>query len=667
MNATCLVPAGGVFLLALLAACGGGGGGMGAAAGSAMQPLATATPSQSASCADGAMSIRIGLDANGNGSLDTGEVSYTELVCTGAGESGWLVRLVDEPAGANCAAGGQRALIGRDTDGDGVLQASEAASSAYVCNGGVGATGATGGQGPAGSDGVNSLMSVTAEPAGANCAAGGRRVQSGLDADRDGALAVGEVAQTSYVCNGATGATGATGTNGDNGLDTLLLTATEPAGSNCTHGGTRVENGRDANRDAVLDPGEVAQTAYVCNPPPAGLAWASIDVDTDAAANTGYIVTGVQQTQLTLPDAPPPGSVVRVSGLGAGGWRIEQRTGQSILTRPLPLAARWNGPWVQALSGANWDGIASSADGLRLAAVSRTGDIVTSTDGGATWTQRRSGTERWRDVASSADGQRLIVARDGGTLEISTDGGATWTPSATSRQWIYVASSADGQVLAAIGDFISNLYMSRDGGNSWSLAMADVVSVAVSADGTHVLALPRSSSSQAQVSADSGVSWTPRGPSLVWFGAAVSADGSRMVAGAGTTTASSILYTSTDFGVTWTPRNVSVLFWTGLAMSADGRVMVGVNTHNLYVSENFGATWTERHPGHFDWTAVACSSDCGRMAATRQSAPVITSPQRTHEGPGRGLAGASGSTVELQYLGGGTWTVLAFAGEVNTR
>jgi hypothetical protein len=147
----------------------------------------------------------------------------------------------------------------------------------------------------------------------------------------------------------------------------------------------------------------------------------------------------------------------------------------------------------------------------------------------------------------------------------------------------------------------------------------------------------------------------------------VSADGSRMLAGAGPSGSNSILYTSADFGQTWTPRQAPAVFWSGLDISTDGRVMAGVNTHALYVSEDFGATWTERHPGHFSWSGIACSSSCGRIAASRRNAPVITAPQRTHEGAGRGLEGTSGSTAELQYLGSGTWTMLSFAGEVRTR
>jgi hypothetical protein len=169
----------------------------------------------------------------------------------------------------------------------------------------IGATGATGPQGLAGTNGtngLNALIKTTTEPAGANCANGGTKVETGLDANANGTLEAGEVnvAQTKYVCNGAQGANGATGpqgpigltgptgatgaigpqgpigltgpagangTNGTNGLNALIKTTTEPAGANCTNGGTKVETGLDANANGTLEAGEVnaSQTQYVCN------------------------------------------------------------------------------------------------------------------------------------------------------------------------------------------------------------------------------------------------------------------------------------------------------------------------------------------------------------------------------------------------------------------
>jgi hypothetical protein len=90
--------------------------------------------------------------------------------------------------------------------------------------------------------------------------------------------------------------------------------------------------------------------------------------------------------------------------------------------------------------------VASSADGTKLVAVSTNldpatlklvgGNIYTSSDSGAIWTQTGT-TQHWNSVASSSDGTKLVaVSGDllfplkivGGYIYTSSDSGATWTP-----------------------------------------------------------------------------------------------------------------------------------------------------------------------------------------------------------------------------------------------
>ncbi len=177
--------------------------------------------------------------------------------------------------------------------------------------GSIGLTGATGPQGTQGIQGVagtngtngkNTLVKTTTESAGVNCATGGTKVEVGLDANSNGVLDAGEVnaTLTKYICNGAVGAigaqgvagtngatgpqgpiglTGATGpvgpqgiqgvagTNGVDGKNTLVNTTTEPAGTNCANGGTKIEVGLDINSNGILESSEVnsSLTKYVCN------------------------------------------------------------------------------------------------------------------------------------------------------------------------------------------------------------------------------------------------------------------------------------------------------------------------------------------------------------------------------------------------------------------
>ncbi|MFL5353066.1 hypothetical protein [Archangium sp.] len=210
-----------------------------------------------------------------------------------------------EQPGSNCAAGGMRLVVGTDANRNGALDDAEIdpALTRFICNGTKGADGATGANGvngANGADGLSTLVTTTPEPVGTHCPAGGTRVQVGPDANRNGTLDTTEVVDsfTQYVCHGAKGldgAAGANGTNGTNGKDgtngtngkdgingtngtngvdgltTLVVTTAESVGStNCPAGGTRMQVGRDANRNGTLDTAEMdaSLTRYVCNGSP---------------------------------------------------------------------------------------------------------------------------------------------------------------------------------------------------------------------------------------------------------------------------------------------------------------------------------------------------------------------------------------------------------------
>jgi hypothetical protein len=116
-----------------------------------------------------------------------------------------------------------------------------------------------------GPDPASALVDTSPEPAGANCAQGGVRIDVGLDRNDDGMLEANEVDSSEYVCNGSNGQNGQNGQNGtgQNG-DKIKLTQ-EAAGVNCAFGGTKIEAGPDTNNNGTLDATEITTTRYVCN------------------------------------------------------------------------------------------------------------------------------------------------------------------------------------------------------------------------------------------------------------------------------------------------------------------------------------------------------------------------------------------------------------------
>ena len=116
------------------------------------------------------------------------------------GDGGAISLVVQVPAPSQaCPTGGTEIESGVDTNGDKILQQSEISSVSYVCS----VPGATG---PAGAPG--SQVQVTPEPAGAQCPAGGERIDIGTVGD-GGFTSV----QTAYVCNGV-GSDGGTSESG---------------------------------------------------------------------------------------------------------------------------------------------------------------------------------------------------------------------------------------------------------------------------------------------------------------------------------------------------------------------------------------------------------------------------------------------------------------------
>lgn len=157
----------------------------------------------------------------------------------------------------------------------------------------------------------------------------------------------------------------------------------------------------------------------------------------------------------------------------------------------------------------NWQAVASSADGTKLAAAvtgvidvngagyETDGLIYTSTNAGAIWTAATAPALGWTSIASSADGGKLIAASYiGSQLYRSTDLGAIWTTNSAPENWTCIASSANGDRLVGVANLIEyggscQIYTSTNSGTNWIDSDApnlDFRSVAYSADGTKLVA-----------------------------------------------------------------------------------------------------------------------------------------------------------------------------------
>lgn len=532
--------------LVALVACGGDGGGATPEVDGRAVRAAVATVPAGSQCTSGGYRIDSGLDSNGNGQLDSGEISLSQYVCNGnPGASGVsaLVRTSIEAPGASCAQGGVRVAAGLDSNGNSILDVAEETASAAICHGAAGAAG------------VSGLTAIATEPAGAHCTYGGTKITSGPDSNGNQVLDAGEVTSTQYACNGA-------------GINWETVSATS----------------------AQMQPNR----GYI-----AGHASQMVSLTLPASPAVGDIVqvTGMGGGGWRI--VQNAGQRVNLTGLKAGWagtWATAVAAGAGITA----VASSADGCRLAASSGSNvvsstdcgltWSSVdttqpvydlVSSGDGMVL--VASFGDpaalgaslfgVLLSVDGGASWSAPMPaslyGTARhYRRAAVSRSGDHIVIA-DGTTIYKSSDRGQNWSATAAPGvEWISMAVSDNGQKIVAVGDG-TPVWMSTDGGANWSSRAPTLFwrHVVMTPDGGRVAGA--ADGAWFQVSADGGQNWVGVNAARAWTSAAISDDG-RYLLGA---TGNDYLYGSRDGGQTWRAAGASSA-WRSLAASADGRSLL---------------------------------------------------------------------------------------------
>ena len=239
----------------------------------------TSTEEAGSNCQNGGIKIEVGLDEDKDGLLDDDEVdeNQTKYACNGGkGAAGHdaLTKVSDEPKGDNCKNNsGVKIETGVDSNDNGVLDADEVTDTQYVCNGKNGTKGGQGEKGEQGEPGIN----------GQDGAAGAQ----GEKGDK------GEKGE-----QGEQGATGTAGADGRNGAGSIVSVVDEPKGENCAAGGKRIEVGLDANGNGTLDEEEIdpEKVYYVCNGRDAeetGLGSSSTGCSLESIDENGTLISAV--------------------------------------------------------------------------------------------------------------------------------------------------------------------------------------------------------------------------------------------------------------------------------------------------------------------------------------------------------------------------------------
>jgi uncharacterized protein YjbI with pentapeptide repeats len=181
----------------------------------------------------GAASLLLGC-----ASKDDGEP--TALERADAGGPPIVESRIDEPPGPNCEFGGVAIASGIDRNDDGEVRGREVDDTRYECE-----------DAPV----LESRLLITELDVGhAECPGGGTKMDRGTDTNQNGALDLGEVESTDFLCNPVI-----------EPESRLIITTLEVGDDECPGGGSKLERGADLNADGEVRGREVESTDLICN------------------------------------------------------------------------------------------------------------------------------------------------------------------------------------------------------------------------------------------------------------------------------------------------------------------------------------------------------------------------------------------------------------------
>lgn len=234
-----------------------------------------------------------------------------------------------------------------------------------------------------------------------------------------------------------------------------------------------------------------------------------------------------------------------------------------VPTSALAVARNWR-TRTPANDGISWYGLGYSPALRRFVACSNSGGLMSSDDGGRTWTTRTAAVASdWRAVAWSPTLNLFVIVGISGTKAMSSVDGITWTSrtlgATTSTAVLWIPQTAQPSRFVATDGGSTNVYVSTD-----------------------------------------GLTWTAKAAGVVSGNLAYSPELDRIVS-VNSTTGTCI--TSDDGGETWSTRTMpSTNGWIGVAWSPKLRLFVAcaytdaAATGKRFARSSDGITWTDFAP-----------------------------------------------------------------------
>ncbi|GEM_PF-2891958 len=393
------------------------------------------------------------------------------------------------------------------------------------------------------------------------------------------------------------------GPGDDGGSDTevYLLTATPPA-------------------DAEAPPPPIVVLARARGDGTIDVEWDRVlDVDT-------YNLYRAEQAGLTKENYQSLPGGARVTGLTdnrfvASGLKTNE-TYYFVVTSvegategPISREARARPAWAPSgnLASIAFYAVAADAGDADVAYAAGGESIYKTTDGGTSWMDLL-GPESGRDVrALAVDGARVLAATRDGDILRSTDGGATWTVTADGddigelNKSLTVDPTAGA--IAYAGDFSlaaktaqdSYLIKTTDGGSTWAhlpdIPGGELRAYALAVTGSGRLYAGGTGTPNAAVSTDGGLTWTAIGlesPNYVYSLAIDPAAPLGLFAG----TRDNGVYRTSDGGMTWAQKSQGLPSSFAYAVNAlvvsrlDASTLFAGTFEGFHVTSDAAETWT---------------------------------------------------------------------------
>lgn len=242
------------------------------------------------------------------------------------------------------------------------------------------------------------------------------------------------------------------------------------------------------------------------------------------STNGGTTVSRPITTNTYWFDISNDGSVIFATGAESNDVQISTNSGST---------------WTQKNLSTSKHAICMTPDGRYMMTGGPTSTyLYLSTDTGTTFntvTSAGTGANYWYGCAMSDDGQIIYALTYNTGIKKSVDGGSNWTNLTlpAGKEWFSVETSADGQIVVATAASQQQVYLSTDGGATFSLSYTSgsyIRALAMSADGNIILIGGDSSASPIVVSTDRGSTWNNETIGGQWGSIHITPDGSRVIA-----------------------------------------------------------------------------------------------------------------------------------------